>query len=117
MGELKEKIKEILTNCVVGSVEDYKGTVRLLSYERLKNGEVIEKWKVLRCDIRPELRISDKGKCLDYAINLLYNFDADKADELMRKAKESDTESELTLDSLLADVAEALSKYNIKLVF
>jgi len=116
-GELKEKVEKLLMNCVVGKVEDIRGTIKLLSYQRLRNNEVVDEWKVLRCEIRPDLRITDKNRCLDYAIDLLYEFDVSKADELMRKAKESNTESDLVLDSLLADVAEALKQHNIKLVF
>jgi len=115
MGEkVKEAVKKILMNATVGGIEDSRGTVRLIKYEKLRNGEVVKRWKVLRCEIRPELRITDKSKCLDYAINLLWDLDADKASELMGRFREAN-ESEIELDSLLADVAEVLKHFNIKL--
>jgi len=114
MEKIKEKVKEMLMNCTVGHVEDKRGNVTLTRYEKLRDGKVVETEKVLRCEVRPELRISDKLKCLDYAINLLYSFDTSKADELMRKFREAD-ENELMLDNLLADVREALKQFNIKL--
>jgi len=114
VSRVKEAVKEILMNATVGSVEDKRGNVTLTRYEKLRNGEVVKEWKVLRCEIRPELRIMDKSRCLDYAINLLFDLNPDKASELMRKFREVN-ESELELDSLLGDVAEALKQYNIEL--
>jgi len=109
-----EKVKEILMNCVVGSILDVYGTIKLAGYKKLRNGEVIKEWKVLRCEIRPELRITDKLRCLDYAINMLYDINVDVADVLMKKFREVN-ESEPELDAILADVAEVLKHFNIKL--
>jgi len=57
--EVWNDVADVLMNCVVGSVEDGYGTVRLLKYEKLKDGEVVEMWRKLVCEVRPELRITD----------------------------------------------------------